>query len=59
MNPIAQLKILLSKYNIAFREIIRNETDINELPQEEFNITTLIINNQGVLWAIKIKNTTP
>jgi|GEM_PF-7000384 len=57
MADLDQLKDFLKANNIIFEEIIRNETEIEKV-QNKLSQTTLVVNDQGELWAFKLLNKT-
>ncbi|MDR0373114.1 MAG: leucine-rich repeat domain-containing protein [Nitrososphaerota archaeon] len=57
MTNVDQLKELLTVNNITFKEIIKNETEFEKI-HNDFSQTTLVVNDQGELWAVKLDNET-
>jgi small GTP-binding protein len=53
MADLDQLKEVLSVNNISFKEVTINETEIKTLP-EHLSQSTLVINDKGELWAVKL-----
>jgi len=56
MADLNQLKEALRANGVIFEEIYSNETEIKKL--QKLSKTTLVLNNQGELWAIKLRTNT-